>query len=154
MGSFASCLSSQIVCVPAIVQRPWVITVAHSVNARLPAHILPAAPSLTTNPVQDVVSLHDGTFGAWGLLLASRVTARVTLPFDMTPPGWGQRSLTPRELASVWDAPILWQDEYVKRGWEPELRHFVASAPARVLSGGVDYFFTTFPRGGSCVVDS
>jgi len=132
---------------PLLSPRP-LTTIGYSVDQQTVARPLFHPPASDTGASQAIVILQDGSVGSWGLMPMRRLRARITLPYDMSPSGWGSRPLTPRKLSSLRDTPLLTQDEYVKLGFTQHLRELTMATPAKVLSLGADLFFTNFLRGG------
>lgn len=134
--------------VPPLPQRPW-SSVLHSLECRTYTPPLKEAPLPPWDPVSAVVSLEDGSFGAWGQFPVGRsVAPRFTMSSDRARSSWGQRRLTPPELADLWNTPISIQDAFVKAGQADALAGFTLGPPAKVLSALADVFITYFLRGG------
>eukprot|EP00956_Cyclotella_meneghiniana_P025058 scaffold51449_cov35-Cyclotella_meneghiniana.AAC.5 len=133
---------------PALVRRPGGV-ISASLDCRAPCfRALPTPPLVPGAGVRRLCQLEDGTFGSWGLFPSQSLRARIVVPSDFSPSGFGVRVLTPRELADLWNTPILIQDSFIKAGAEPALRSFACSVPAKVLSTGADYLLGNFFRGG------
>ena len=90
-----------------------------------------------------------GVIHQWGLFPASDLGVRVLLALSGCPSGWGVRSHSWLELASLWDVPILVTDIMSEESSITFLWGFCAFAPAKVLFAGTDALLTTFFRGGS-----
>jgi hypothetical protein len=85
---------------------------------------------------------------AWGLFPASDLQATFLLAASGSPSGWGTRTLSVRELAALWDVPILVSDSLSDVAGLEILGGFCASAPGKVLFTGTDALLTTSFQGG------
>ena len=130
------------------------------INDRVAARPLPAAAAPTDLPPVDAVvraggprprdgSRPGGHVSQWGLFPSTQLDATVLLTASGSPSGWGTRSLTPLELASLWDVPISVTDSLSSVDDHGVLLGFCDSAPAKVLFAGADSLLTTSFRGGS-----
>ena len=130
------------------------------INDRVAARPLPAAATPTDLPPVDAVvraggprprdgSRPGGHVSQWGLFPSTQLDATVLLTASGSPSGWGTRSLTPLELASLWDVPISVTDSLSSVDDHGVLLGFCDSAPAKVLFAWADSLLTTSFRGGS-----
>eukprot|EP00956_Cyclotella_meneghiniana_P029337 scaffold70717_cov42-Cyclotella_meneghiniana.AAC.5 len=124
---------------PALLRRPGGV-ISASLDCRAPCFCaLPTPPVVPGAGVRRLCMLEDGTYGSWGLFPSQSLRARIVVPSDFSPSGFGVRTLTPRELSDLWNTPILIQDAFVKANADQALRSFASSVPAKVLSVGADY---------------
>ena len=72
---------------------------------------------------------------------------RVRCVFNVTT-RWGTRALTPFELATLWDVPILLQDYIRSQGWHTLLERFTHIVPGKTLLLGADFLISSRIRGG------
>ncbi len=139
--------------------HPWFPLCAF-VNDRVVATLIPASEALVDlPPVSTVVrsggfpqfpgTKPGGFVHHWGLFPASDLGAMVLLAALGLHLGWGRRSLSPLELAALWDVPILVSDLLLESMDLTMIQGFCASAPAKVLFAGADALLTTLFRGGS-----
>ena len=130
------------------------------INDRVAARPLPAAATPTDLPPVDAVvraggprprdgSRPGGHVSQWGLFPSTQLDATVLLTASGSPSGWGTRSLTPLELASLWDVPISVTDSLSSVDDHGVLLGFCDSAPEKVLFAGADSLLTPSFRGGS-----
>ena len=84
---------------------------------------------------------------AWGLLPLRGLNARITLPSDFSPSGFGVRKLTTQELSDIWNTPILLQDAFVRAGRAADLANFTTGVPAKVLMAATDFLLSSLFRG-------
>lgn len=77
-------------------------------------------------------------------------TMKVMSRCVFSPTKWGVRQLTAKELASVFDIPILVQDQLSGLGKDGEMlmRNLCGSHPGKVLHLGGDHLLSLFCRGG------
>eukprot|EP00956_Cyclotella_meneghiniana_P014992 scaffold22722_cov51-Cyclotella_meneghiniana.AAC.2 len=123
---------------PALVRRPGGV-ISASLDCRVPCFCaLPTPPLVPGAGVRRLCPLEDGTYGSWGLFPSQSLWARIVVPSDFSPSGFGVRVLTPHELSDLWNTPILIQDSFVTADAEPTLRSFASSTPAKVLLTGAD----------------
>ena len=130
------------------------------INDRVAARPLPVEEAPSDLPPVDAVvrsggprppngSLPQGHVQQWGLFPSTQLDATVLLTASGSRSGWGTRSLTPLELAGLWDVPILVSDSLSSVDDHTVLLGFCSSAPAKVLFAGADSILTTSFRGGS-----
>lgn len=133
---------------PAVMRRPGGV-IAASLDCRAPCfNLMDHPPDSCMVPTRTLCLLPDGSVGSWGLFPSHRVNSSVVVPSDFAASGFGIRRLTPRELADLWNTPILIQDAFVKRSCDTLLRAFTSGVPAKVLSVAADYLLANFFRGG------
>ena len=72
---------------------------------------------------------------------------RVRCVFNVTT-RWGTRALTPFELATLWDVPILLQEYIRSQGWHTLLERFTHIVPGKTLLLGADFLISSRIRGG------
>ena len=137
---------------PHIAQRPW-SAIAASLSNRVATRSVPIPSLDALQPMNVPCQLPDGSFGSWGLFPADSPRCLVTMPCHRSPSGWGQRRLTPAELADLWNAPISLVDVWDGANCGDVLRSLTLSAPAKILSAGADYLLSCYIRGGFAFFD-
>ena len=77
-------------------------------------------------------------------------TMKVLAPCVFSPTKWGVRQLSSKELAGVFDVPILMQERLMRMGpaGEQLMRGLCKGHPGKVLHLGGDHLLTLFCRGG------
>jgi len=126
--------------------RPW-CTIGHALNSTLSGPPV-RAPQGPVDPLQAPVVLGRRCFGAWGLLPVEHLHAVMVVPADRSATGWTRRRLTPTELATAWNVPILAQEFYLKNGSESELLGFLNGPPGKSLHAGALSLLRSYIRGG------
>ena len=122
-------------------------TIGHALDSLLLGPPV-SAPQGSADPVPAPIFVGRRCLGSWGLLPASRPHALIVTPADRSPTGWTRRRLSPKELATAWNVPILAQECFASLGSAVDLLGFLRGPPGKILHAGASCLLRSYLRGG------
>jgi len=133
---------------PPLMSQPW-IPVSGSIDPLLAGAFVDAPlPPVTPQPVVDS---RGGLVSPFGLFPSGSLRSLVICSCVRNKPSfYGVRALIPKELANLWDVPLLAQEYAAGPGSPALLESFLSSVPGKTLLLGSDFLLASFLRGGWC----